>query len=145
VRTIMTEERKPIRCVAVVQCHVTHERCTGVSCATSFAKREHQFAGYGSEVEYYVPFTCGGCPGRRVSRLMSQLIRKLKKQGVGKDEIAVHLSTCIVFDSGHYPKCPHIDYMKKILMRKGLKVVEGSYVSNKASERRQANFYGYDR
>ena len=141
----MPEPSKPIRCVAVVQCHVTHERCTGVSCATSFARREHLFAQYGKEAEFYVPFTCGGCPGRRVSRLVGQLARKLKQKGVERDEIAVHLSTCVVFDSGHYPKCPHVGYMKKILARKGFKVVEGTYISNKASERRREGSYGYDK
>ena len=141
----MTETIKPVKCVAVVQCHVTHERCTGVSCATAFALREHHFAPYGKDTVFYVPFSCGGCPGRRVSRLAGQLIRKLKQKGVEKDEIAVHLSTCVVFDSGHYPKCPNVDYMKKILGRKGLKVVEGSYLSDKASQRRRTGFYGYDK
>lgn len=138
----MTNVQKPIRCVAVVQCHISHERCPGVACATAFANREHHFAGYSDEVKYYIPFTCGGCPGRRVSRLLSNLIKRMKGQGVERDEIAVHLSACVVNDSGHYPACPHLDYIKRILKRKRIKVVEGSMVSQTAEKRRQSG--GYD-
>ena len=138
---MMTESAKPVRCVAVIQCHITHERCPGVACAVAFARREHHFAEYGDEVEFYMPFTCGGCPGRRVSRLASNIIKRLKQQGVEKDEIVVHFSSCVVKDSGHYPPCPHIEYMERILTRKGLRVVRGSHISKTAEKRRQAGSY----
>jgi predicted metal-binding protein len=138
----MTDDKKPVRCVAVVQCHISHERCPGVACATAFANREHHFADYGDKVDYYIPFTCGGCPGRRVSRLVSNVIKRIKKQGVERDEIVVHLSACMINDSGHYPACPHLEYIKRIVARKKVRVVEGTYVSQTAEKRRQAG--GYD-
>ena len=134
----------PARCVAVVQCHISHERCAGIRCAVGFARREHHFASYGPEGTYYVPFTCGGCPGRRVSRLAVNLIRKMKQQGVEREHITVHLASCIVHDSFHYPPCPHADYMRRILKRRGLRVVEGTYVSAKAEARRRSGEYDKD-
>lgn len=138
----MTKAEKPVRCVAVVQCHISHERCPGVACATAFANREHNFADYGDEAEYYIPFTCGGCPGRRVSRLLSNIIKRMKGQGVEREEIVVHLSACVVNDSGHYPACPHLSYIRRILKRKKVRAVEGGHVSQTAEKRRQAG--GYD-
>ena len=134
-------DRKQIKCVAVIQCAVAHERCTGSFCAQSFANRTHYFAGYGEAAIYYIPFGCGGCPGRRVSRLAAQLSKTMQKAGVAKDEIAVHLASCVVTDNGHYPPCPHLADMKKMLARKGLHVVEGSHVSPSAERKRAAGLY----
>lgn len=137
----MTDVKKPVRCVAVVQCHVSHERCCGVHCAASFAKREHRFSGYGAEAIFYVPFSCGGCPGRRVPRLATNLMKMMKGQGVGTDEIVVHLASCMVTDNFHYPPCPHLKDIEKMLKRRGLAVVKGSYVSKQAEARRQSGEY----
>ncbi len=124
-----------VKCVAVVQCDVALERCCGANCAISFSGRKHHFDTYGHEV-IYVSFSCGGCPGRRVSRLVSHLLRKLKKVDIGRDGVAVHLASCVVNDNAHAPPCPHIDYMKRILERRGLRVVEGSHISSMAERRR---------
>lgn len=130
-----------VKCVAVVQCAVAKERCSGVHCALAFHRREHHFSGYGSEV-LYLPFSCGGCPGRRVSRLAANLKSRLSKEaGIEPAEIVVHLSACVVNESGHYPPCPHLDYIKTILTRKGLKLVEGTYVSATSEERRRTGYY----
>ncbi|HUS47840.1 MAG TPA: CGGC domain-containing protein [Phycisphaerae bacterium] len=135
-------DKSKIKCVAVIQCAVAHERCPGVKCAGAFAHRKHYFAGYGPQVEYYLPFGCGGCPGRRVGRLASLLKRVMKKdQQVEPDEIAVHLASCIVTDNGHYPPCPHRGEIKTILSRKGLQVVEGSVIAESNEARRQAGVY----
>jgi predicted metal-binding protein len=129
------------KCVAVVQCAVAKERCSGSHCALAFHRREHHFSGYGADV-LYVSFSCGGCPGRRVSRLAANLKRRLSKDaGIEPGEIVVHLSACVVNESGHYPACPHLNDIKAILARKGLTVVEGSYVSAAAEERRRTGYY----
>jgi predicted metal-binding protein len=134
-------ERSDIKCVAVIQCHIAHERCTGSHCAITFARREGLFAGYPADA-IYVPFTCGGCPGRRISRLMAQLKDSMRKKlALEPGRIAVHLSSCVVNDSGHYPPCPHVEYMKAILSRKGCNVVEGSYISQNSERRRQEGLY----
>ncbi|MBN2584786.1 MAG: CGGC domain-containing protein [Planctomycetes bacterium] len=132
---------KTTKCVAVIQCAVAHERCPGTQCAAAFAERKDCFAEYGDEVVYYVPFTCGGCPGRRISRLVENVRRVMAKRGVEKDEIVVHLASCVVTDNGHYPPCPHVDDMRLILSRKGFRTVDGSRISPQAEQRRQDGKY----
>jgi predicted metal-binding protein len=134
-------ENQDVKCVAVVQCHIAHERCAGTSCAIAFAKRDHHFAGYGEEAVFYVPFTCGGCPGRRVSRLAVQLQKPMKNLEIGPENIVVHLAACVVNDNWHYLPCPHVDYMKAMIERKGLLVVEGSVVSSLSEKRRKDGVY----
>jgi predicted metal-binding protein len=135
------EEKSGARCVAVVQCAVAQERCAGVHCALAFHRREHHFAGYGPDT-IYMSMSCGGCPGRRVSRLAANLKNMMRKEaGLEPSEIVVHLAACVVTDNGHYPPCPHLDYIKTILARKGLRVVEGTYVSATAAQRRKTGSY----
>ena len=136
------ENRNDVRCVVVVQCHIAHERCSGAQCATAFANREHRFADYGPETRYYIPFTCGGCSGRRTSRLLRNVRRVMKREGVEPEQIVVHLSACVVNENSHYPPCPHLDYLKRIITRQGFRIVEGTYVSETARKRREAG--GYD-
>lgn len=57
----------------------------------------------------------------------------------------IHLSSCMVTDSSHYPPCPHLGYIEKILKRKGVKVKKGSYKSKTAQRRRDEGIYeGFD-
>ncbi|MBI5453103.1 MAG: CGGC domain-containing protein [Deltaproteobacteria bacterium] len=132
-----------VRIIGVIQCDFARERCSGFGCVNSFAERIDAFARYKeNEKIMLVPFNCGGCPGRRISRVAANLIKRAKKKAeVEKDEIVIHLASCIVTDNGHYPPCPHIDYIKKILKRKGLKVKRGSYKSKTATRRREEGLY----
>jgi predicted metal-binding protein len=130
-----------IKCVAVIQCEVSREHCSGAQCGISFAERKDHFAGYGSEAIYYLPMTCGGCPGRRVSRLAAHLKKALAKREVTPEEIVVHLASCVVNDNHHAPPCPHLEDIKLILSRQGLTVVEGSMISGTAERRRQSGVY----
>jgi predicted metal-binding protein len=101
----------------------------------TFAERKDRFEGYGDGV-LYVPFSCGGCPGRRVSRLLLHLTRAVKKRGIERSEIAVHIASCTVNDSAHYPPCPHLHYLKTIVRRAGFPLIEGSYISKAAEAHR---------
>ncbi len=67
--------------------------------------------------------------------------RAKKKADIEKSEIVIHLASCIVTDNGHYPPCPHIDYIEKILKRKGLKVRKGTYRSKTAQRKRDEGLY----
>lgn len=139
-----SQAKSRAKCVAVIQCSVSHERCPGMRCAGAFTGREDYFAGYGAGAAYYVPFGCGGCPGRRVGRLLAALKKSMKRDyGVEADEIVVHLATCVVADNGHYPPCPHIKDIKTIIARKGLHFVEGSIAPKNPSlaKHRQAGDY----
>ncbi|MBI5885638.1 MAG: CGGC domain-containing protein [Deltaproteobacteria bacterium] len=139
----MKEKKKQVRIIGVIQCDFARERCSGFGCMNSFASRIDGFARYAAEPGIMlVPFNCGGCPGRRISRVASNLIKRAKaKAGIDKDELVIHLASCIVTDNGHYPPCPHIDYIEKILKRKGLKVRRGSYKSKTATKRRAEGLY----
>jgi predicted metal-binding protein len=113
-------------------------------CAGAFAGRKDYFAGYGLAAVYYVPFGCGGCPGRRVGRLLAVLKKSMKRDyGVEPGEIVVHLATCVVADNGHYAPCPHVKDIRTIITRKGLHFVEGSLAPKTPSlaKKRQAGLY----
>lgn len=127
--------------VAVIQCAIALERCSGFHCSRAFYRRENYFKGYPDNV-IYVPFSCGGCPGRRVSRLIANLAKRAQKlEGIDKDNIIVHLTACVVNNNGHYPSCPFKDYMKAIILQKGFKVIEGGYESGGSKKRRENKHY----
>lgn len=132
---------KDVRVVAVVQCAIALERCSGFNCSRAFHKRTNYFKDYANEV-MYVPISCGGCPGRRLSRLISNLKKgALKKEGIDKQDIKVHFTACVVTNNGHYPLCPFKDYMKAISAQKGFEVIEGGYESESSKKRREDNHY----
>lgn len=104
--------------IAVVRCEIVSEVCPGIACFKAFNKRQKQFAAYGDNVEMIGFFTCGGCSGRRVSRLVDTLLKY--------DLDIVHLSSCMMLD-GDYPRCPHKEQIKRSIESKGVKVVEGTH------------------
>ena len=85
--------------IAIVRCERTQESCPGTSCLTSFQERKHTFKDYGKNAELVGFFSCGGCPGRRIFRL----IRNLKEE-VGID--IIHVASCILKEEPvnyHFP------------------------------------------
>ena len=64
------------------------------------------------------------------------------QNNISKDEVVVHLSSCMVTDNYHYDRCPHADYIKSIVIKKGYKnVVQGSYISGGAKRKREEGIY----
>ncbi|MDO9098656.1 MAG: CGGC domain-containing protein, partial [Candidatus Methanoperedens sp.] len=61
--------------IAVVRCDIVSETCPGIACFKAFNKRKAHFEGYGKDAEIIGFFTCGGCPGRRVFRLVDSLLK----------------------------------------------------------------------
>ncbi len=104
--------------IAVVRCEIVSEACPGVACFKAFNSRKVHFQDYGEDVELIGFFTCGGCPGRRVHRL----VESLKKHGLD----TVHLSSCMLME-GNYPRCPNLEAIKKTITNKGIKIVEGTH------------------
>jgi predicted metal-binding protein len=104
--------------IAVVRCEVVSEVCPGIACLKAFNKRKVAFEQYGPAAEIIGFFTCGGCPGRRVSRL----VEKLLPHGLN----VVHLSSCMMLEDD-YPRCPHKEEIKRIIEKKGVRVVEGTH------------------
>ncbi|MGE5372510.1 MAG: CGGC domain-containing protein [Solirubrobacterales bacterium] len=104
--------------IAIVRCDIVSEVCPGVACMQSFNRRHAHFESYGPDTEIIGVFTCGGCPGRRVVRL----VEKLADHGLD----AVHLSSCMMLDED-YPKCPHLHQIKRAVEARGMKVIEGTH------------------
>ena len=61
--------------IAIVRCDRTQESCPGTSCLTAFQERKHTFKDYGENTRLVGFFSCGGCPGRRIFRLLRTLSR----------------------------------------------------------------------
>lgn len=131
-----------IKEVLIIQCDIAHNRCSGFACTKSFYDRTGKFEGYEEDVRY-ISFTCGGCCGKGVAAKIEHYGKQSRKQnGYAKDEIAVHLASCMVTDNHHYDRCPHVDYIKKIVDKHGfVNLIEGSYMSNNAGRKRSEGVY----
>ncbi|MCQ6962097.1 metal-binding protein [Methanolobus chelungpuianus] len=113
----MAEDGGHITRIAVIRCDIVSETCPGVGCFKAFNKRTVHFKDYDRNTEMVAFFTCGGCSGRRVHRLVKSLLRH------GVD--VIHLSSCMQMDN--YPKCPHIEEIKRTITNAGIKMVEGTH------------------
>lgn len=113
-----TERDENITRIAVVRCETVAEVCPGVACFRAFNTRSQRFARYGDNVEIIGFFTCGGCSGRRVSRLVETLLKY--------DLNIVHLSSCMLLEDD-YPKCPFVNQIRRSIESKGVKVVNGTH------------------
>ncbi len=126
--------------VVIVQCHLIMSRCSGYNCMNSFYKREGKFAEYEADTRY-MSFTCGGCCGAQLAAKLEDLFRHLKQCGESKDNVIIHLASCVCSDNYHRPPCPHLDYLQDIIKRKGYNVVLGSYISKVATAKREKGIY----
>ncbi len=115
---IVEKDEKAIN-VAIVRCDIVSETCPGSGCLKAFNKRKIHFEQYGPEANLVGFFTCGGCSGRRVDRL----VKSLKNSS---DLDVVHLASCMLFE-GEHQKCPFKDAIKSGIEIKGIKVVEGTH------------------
>ena len=131
--------------LVVVQCDIVKERCSGYFCEYAFSHREDRFQAYSKERELrLLTMTCDGCSGSAVQRKLEHFIKKVKvKESIEKDEIAVHLASCVTNHNHHGPPCPHLDYMTTLIEdRLKLEIRYGTKISKLAEKRRQAEIYG---
>ena len=128
--------------VVIIQCDIAHRRCSGFACTNAFCNKDEVFKDY-DDATRYISFTCGGCCGKGVASKLEHFSKMAyKKNNISKDEVVVHLSSCMVTDNHHYDRCPHVDYIKSIVTKKGFKnVVEGSYISGGAKRKREEGIY----
>ncbi len=133
--------------IAIVQCHLVKQRCSGYHCEKAFYERQGGFSTYSSEKSYRTLYlTCGGCCGLPLQRKLSNLIGKIKaREGVNRDRIIVQLSSCITKENYHGLPCPHLSYLKDLIGKLGLDVSEDTYISQTAEKRRIAGIYSSDR
>ena len=127
--------------VVIIQCELVHKKCSGFACTNSFYNRDEMFKSY-KENTRYISFTCGGCCGKLVSGKLSHFSKKiLKKTDYKKDEVIVHLASCMTSDNYHSDRCPHIDYIKDIIVKRGYDFLEGTYISKNAEIKREKGIY----
>ena len=128
--------------VVIIQCDIAHGRCSGFACTNAFYNRDEVFEDY-NEATRYISFTCGGCCGKGIAAKLEHFSKKLyTKNKINKDEVVVHLSSCMVHDNYHYDRCPHADDIKSIVLKKGYKnIIEGSYISGNAKKKREEGQY----
>jgi len=129
--------------IVVVQCHIVKERCSGYFCEKAYHERTGGFADYPAQLSYRtLTLTCGGCCGRALQRKLANLLEKAKKrEGMGKEQFVVQLSSCITLDNHHGPPCPHLDYLKTLISRLGLDIRETTVISKAAEARREQGVY----
>lgn len=129
-----------VKYIIMLQCHIVKERCSGFLCEDAFRKREGGFADYSADADIrYVNMTCGGCCGRAALRKLSDFMGLLKEHSdITPDEVMLHFSSCICKESFHGPKCPHYDYLKELVERRGLQWREGTRIEPSAEARRDA-------
>ena len=128
--------------VAIIQCDISRQRCSGFACTNGFYNRDDFFKDYDDDTKY-ISLTCGGCCGASLASKLEHFSNKLsKKTDVKKDEVVVHLSSCMVTDNYHHDRCPHVDYIKALIEKKGYKnIVEGSYLSRTSEKKRESGEY----
>lgn len=128
--------------VMIIQCDITRQRCSGFACTDAFYNRDDVFKEYDDNVRY-ISLTCGGCCGASLAAKLEHFSNKLAKEtDVKKDDVSVHLSSCMVTDNYHHDRCPHADYIKALVEKKGYKrIVEGSYICKITEKRREMGEY----
>ena len=71
-----------IKLVVIIQCEIAKRRCSGYHCSQSFYERSGGFSKYPMEQDMRVlMFQCGGCNGKGVNSLLSNVNKCLKKKG----------------------------------------------------------------
>ncbi len=135
-------DKGSIKYVVVIQCDHTMKRCSGFACTESFFSKTAGFAGYGDGIRY-LTMSCGGCNGACVAGRLEHFETKLHKlTDIKKEEVAVHLASCIVTDNRHHDRCPYVDYIKEIIRKNGFEnIVEGTYQSQASRKLRQKGVY----
>jgi len=129
--------------IVIVQCHIVKERCPGYLCEKSYNERAGGFSIYDKDKKYRIMnMTCGGCCGRAIHRKLSSFTRKIKKdEGIEKSKIVVQLSSCMTQDNFHASPCPHLDYIKGLIKKLDLDIVENTVIDDKSEKRRKEGLY----
>ncbi len=129
--------------IAVVQCHIVMERCSGFFCERAFHERTGGFAELPKDASPRIlSLTCGGCCGRALQRKLVNLVSKAgAKDGIAKERILIKFASCITKDNHHGPPCPHLEYLETLVSRLGLDVSKDTHISAKSKRLREEGCY----
>ena len=120
------------KCVIIIQFNIVLEGCSGYFCERAFNNRAGSFSNSSIDQDCrIITMSCGGCCGKAIHRKLLHLLKCLRtKESIEKEAVVVHFSSCIAFDNYHSTPCPHIEYMKTLVVNKlGLKLKMGTKIS----------------
>ena len=135
-----------IKLVVIIQCEIAKRRCSGYHCSQSFYERSGGFLKYPMEQDMRVlMFQCGGCNGKGVNSLLSNVNKCLKKEGkITPEEVAIHFASCITLDNHHSSRCLFLNYMKQQVSKTPFRdslILEDTWHSKTATRRRAEGIY----
>ena len=126
--------------VVIVQCELVTRRCSGHNFMKAFTQRSGKMEGY-PEGTRYMTLNCGGCCGAGIDVKIENLEKRLLANEEKKEDVVFHLATCICTENRHRLPCPFKNYLKKMIERRGFPVIEGTYISKMATQRRAEGVY----
>lgn len=132
-----------IKLLVIIQCDIVLQRCPGYFCDRSYVNKNGGFKDLNiDQSTRKLSISCGGCCGRAIHRKLQLLASKAKKfDEIEKHNIHVKLASCISKDNYHGPPCPHLEYIKKLIDKTGLKYSMDTNISQKAETLRENGIY----
>ncbi|MHB9140041.1 MAG: CGGC domain-containing protein [Victivallaceae bacterium] len=132
-----------IKLLVIIQCDLVLQRCPGFFCDRAFVNKTGGFKDLKlDEFTRKLNISCGGCCGRAIHRKLQLLAEKAQKyDNIQKSDIHVKLASCIAKDNYHGPPCPHLEYIRKLIDKTGLKFSMDTNVSEKAEKLRNEGVY----
>ena len=109
--------------VVIVQCELVTRRCSGYNCMKAFTRRSGKMEGY-PEGTRYMAINCGGCCGAGIDVKIENLEKRLLANEEKKEDVVIHLSTCICTENHHRLPCPFKNYLKKTIERRRFTVIQ---------------------
>ena len=139
-----------IKLIVIIQCEIAKRRCSGYHCSQSFYERSGGFEKYSQDQDMRLRmFECGGCNGKGVNSLLSNVGKCLKKEGkIKPEEVAIHFASCVTLDNHHSSRCMFINHMKQQVLKTPLKdalILEDTWYSKTATRRRLEGIYKTNR
>jgi predicted metal-binding protein len=129
--------------IVILQCDIVKQRCPGYLCEKAFTERTGGFANYPTDKQFRViNMSCGGCCGKATHRKLTLFKRTIKKkENIEKNRILVQLSSCMTKDNYHSTPCPHLDYIKDLIAKIGIDIMEDTVISERSEDRRKQGIY----
>lgn len=131
---------KMSKLIVIVQCELVTRRCSGYNCMKAFTQRSGKMEGY-PEGTRCMAINCGGCCGAGIDVKIENLEKRMLANDEKKEDVVIHLSTCICTENHHRLPCPFKNYLKQTIERRGFTVIEGTYLSKTASRKRAEGSY----
>jgi len=94
----------------LIRCMQTEDMCPATTCFKVMNTKKLAFEGIDEDIEVVGVNTCGGCPGKKAVTRVAEMVKR------GADTIV--LASCITKGNPIGFACPHVEQMKKAIIRK---------------------------